>query len=307
MAPPHLKPGTPFTVYVAGEGGLGNSLFQIATGMWYRKHYGMRLVLVKSSERLLYGSHVHAQLRKEQRSSFLQVCGSSPECQARAARIGSRHYVDTIFRKFAFGVIPTGEGAPVIAWNNYGGEHIVPTKDILIQGYCQNISLFADAREELAEALSFDPMLPATMARYIGLSDGICVGVRTASDFSHMTRVNGDRYRLAIQTVHNLRPQTKNQRIFVFSDVFGAFSRKYCPEISVVDVLEDDIDQLTLGRECKNWILCESTFHWWMAFLSPASNPPYNGIITVFNNTDLTVRSLTLKHFHLIWSPQASP
>ena len=58
---------------------------------------------------------------------------------------------------------------------------------------------------------------------------------------------------------------------------------------------ESDIIQFYFGLQCKNYILCESTFHLWIAYLGTIDKQ-FKKVIC-FNNTHITNYNLALENW----------
>jgi hypothetical protein len=83
--------------------------------------------------------------------------------------------------------------------------------------------------------------------------------------------------------------------IYVLSDVLSDVDDISCMidksiKYNIIHVNEDDISQIYVGLMCNYYILSDSTFHWWIAFLKWSMDNSV--IVYVFNNTDITNRCL---------------
>ena len=61
-------------------------------------------------------------------------------------------------------------------------------------------------------------------------------------------------------------------------------------EVHYID--EYDIVQFNIGLQCDSFILSESTFHWWIAYLKWIKSNRQSKVL-VYNDTDFTNRPLT--------------
>ena len=81
------------------------------------------------------------------------------------------------------------------------------------------------------------------------------------------------------------------ENLFIISDVDNAWEIFDLQNIyPATQVVEDDITQIYLGRMCSHFILSESTFHLWIAYLCNTVNKK----VIVFKDTDITNRKLFL-------------
>jgi hypothetical protein len=243
-------------VYIEGIGGLGNILFQLSTAIYYAEKYGMN-IKVLISDVIKFGTS----------NKF-----------GRTKCIDS--YEKTIFNKLQFIDFP--ESYSIIN-NNYSDNKIIPTKNIFIKGYCQNLKLFDEYFYKIPNYLNFKNI----PEKYGDLSNAICIGVRVGKDFAHMTKVRQSSYVKGIEYLKSNGYMF--DKIIIVSDVDSYWKNdKY----EVIHADEDDITQFSIGLKCKYYILSESTFHLWIAYIGTLYD--INKKVICFNNTDITNRNLNL-------------
>ena len=63
----------------------------------------------------------------------------------------------------------------------------------------------------------------------------------------------------------------------------------------IIFIDEDDITQINTGLLCNNFILSESTYHYWIALLKNSFD--INTKVVCFNNTDITNKNLSLDNW----------
>jgi hypothetical protein len=241
--------------YIDGIGGLGNILFQIGTAIWYAEKHMLQPVLI-STETTLHGtSNKHGRNRS------------------------SVGYDRTIFSKFEYA---TPSDTPTTVHNDYTSNRIVPSTNLKISGYCQNLDLFKDVIRDIPRYLSFEKC-----DKYGDLSNAICIGVRVGRDFAHMKRITQKSYVIALDLLASLGIDTSN--VLVIADVDSYWTDTKYPARHVV---EDDVTQFSIGMSCKHFILSESTFHLWIAYLGTINDS--SKTVICFNNTDITNRRLAL-------------
>ena len=96
-------------------------------------------------------------------------------------------------------------------------------------------------------------------------------------------------YIKALETLKHIGVNIEN--LFIIADVDNAWEIFDLQNIyPATQVVEDDITQIYLGRLCSHFILSESTFHLWIAYLCNSVNKK----VIVFKNTDITNRNLFL-------------
>ena len=243
-------------VYVEGIGGLGNILFQLGTAIWYAEKYGFQPVLI-STETTLHGtSNKHGRNRS------------------------SVGYDRTIFSKFEYAALPDTR---TTVHNDYTSDRIIPSTNLKIGGYCQNLDLFKDVMHAIPRYLSFEHC-----QKYGDLSNAICIGIRVGRDFSHMKRITQKSYVTALDLLSSRGIDTSN--VLIIADVDSYWTDTKYP---VRHVVEDDVTQFSIGMSCKHFILSESTFHLWIAYLGTINDS--SKTVVCFNNTDITNRRLALE------------
>jgi hypothetical protein len=140
----------------------------------------------------------------------------------------------------------------------------------VLDAYCQSPRYFSEIADAVRRELEFKstpPGLSDVTAREIMQGNSVCLHVRRlhkkeagACDIAYYRRAIHD-----VATVHG------SLRIFVFSDDIGwvqqnvsAFETEGC-SVKVLD--EDPLRSFYLMRLCKHFIIANSTFSWWAAWL----------------------------------------
>jgi hypothetical protein len=243
-------------VYVEGTGGLGNILFQLSTAIYYAEKHGMNIKVLRSDV-----------------TNF----GTSNKFGKSKCTEG---YITTLFNKLDF--TNNIESSSIIN-NDYTSNKVIPTHNLIIKGYCQNVKLFEEYFDKIPTYLSFK-RVPES---YGDLSNAVCIGVRVGRDFAHMRKINQSSY---VKGLDYLKTQNYFfDKILIVGDVDLYWTDG---RYQVIHVNEDDITQFSVGLACKYYILSESTFHLWIAYIGTLRSPDKK--VICFNNTDITNRNLNL-------------
>lgn len=264
----------PKTIYVDGIAGLGNSLFQIATAISYKEKYNTNILLKSDSYELRYGTSNLYNRTKQKKDN-----NSNEDIT----------YDKTIFSKFEY--YNTRNNLAIECENDYTSTIVMPSTDLIIKGYCHNIDTFKDYIHKMPEYLHLDDstIIDYIKTKYKNTENGVMIGVRIGDDFKHMNKLTRNSYINALETLKRMGVSIDN--LFIISDVDNAWEIFNLHELyPATQVIEDDITQIYLGRMCSHFILSESTFHLWIAYLSNTANKN----VVVFNNTDLRNRNLVL-------------
>lgn len=270
-------------VYVDGKSifgeylGLGNILYQVATAIYYSEKYNYRICLINNPG-ILYGT-----------SNYF---GRNKSIIINSKYIG---YNITILHKLNW--VESESSNCQIIEHNYSCDTVIPdmTKDIFIKGYCQNISLFKEYIHKIPDylKLSDSSIINYINKKYPNLGNSICIGLRIGEDFQHMTKIKFDSYKKALHKFKEM--DISIDTIYILSDIKDGWNLHFdtLSEFKAVDVDEADIIQFYVGLHCKHYILSESTFHAWIAYLGMLKSPDKKAIC--FNDTDITNKNLSME------------
>ncbi|GBF91807.1 hypothetical protein Rsub_04912 [Raphidocelis subcapitata] len=303
--PPPLPPPAA-SVLVPGVGGLGNVLFQVAAAVLYAERHGYEVVLDSQSAAVNWGT---SNLTRDKTRRF----HGRPQS-----------YLDSIFATPKLRAAPlsqlrgAGGSRHVTVHNDYTANTFSPPPGfngtIEILGYCQHYDLFLPILPALPSYLNLaaDELASTVLRIRYGLERGqtnnIMLGVRRGLDFSGMTKVQAGSYARALDKLMATAPAPAAWRLFVLADVDPASldlpglaaraARKHGHSLEYAAVInEDDLTMIQAGLLCDHFILCESTFHYWITVLRTALVPEAPPRVFVFNDTDLTNRPLAFPNW----------
>ena len=263
-------------IYVSGAKngrGLGNCLFHIASAVYYRETFGGTILLAENND-VRFG-HPRFSLRMKKNGKDIP-------------------YTDTILSKFGFYKKLEDHR---IMHNDYTNVKCVPDKNILISGYSQNLNLFKEYLHKLPEYLNLQDktIISYIQAKYKNLDKGICIGLRVGEDFAHMKTITRESYINALKKLRQMGINIDN--LFIISDVADAWLHTFDLQdiYPATFINESDVVQLYAGLMCRHYILSESTFHLWIAYLGTIDNDDKK--VIYFVNTDITRRPLALDNW----------
>jgi len=267
-------------VIVKGTGGLGNCLFQIAVAIYYAEKYGYKIYLHDNSNALHYGTS-----------------NLSNRCQNKNINGINISYKNNIFNKLNFIDCQSIQGK--IIHNDYSNnKYILSEKDtnLIINGYCQNKDLFVDVRNSIVNYLNIgdDDSITYIKNKY-GIDESkknIMLGIRICDDFKHMNKITSNSYKKALY--HLVNDTEDDYNLIIIADTIHNINNMINFKIkgNIIIVQEDDINQFNAGLLCNNFILSESTYHYWIAYLKTSIHKDTK--VICFNNTDITNRNLDL-------------
>lgn len=152
------------------------------------------------------------------------------------------------------------------------GRHI-SNKDFICVGYMQSEKFFYNQRKQILSELSFKQNIYESvkdMAEKIKSSnEPTCLHVRLGDYVKNPLHgvLDAAYYRRALDEMRRYRP---NATIFVFSDNVELVREELNLQSDVYYISPDIDEQQTmyLGSLCKNFIISNSSFSWWMQYLS---------------------------------------
>lgn len=160
-----------------------------------------------------------------------------------------------------------------------------PVGTVYLEGYWQSEDYFKDVEEIIRQDLRITPPKDAAnldMAMRILSCESVSLHVRFFDEHNEQNIVNNlseDYYKRAVELMEKINP---NSHYFIFSDNPNA-ARMRIPlannRITLVAHNQGDENayaDLWLMTQCKNFIVANSTFSWWGAWLS---NYPFKHVI----------------------------
>ncbi|PRY98648.1 glycosyl transferase family 11 [Jezberella montanilacus] len=157
---------------------------------------------------------------------------------------------------------------------------IKPRNYLYIEGYWQSEQYFKDIEEVIREDLQIKPpadLLNVKVSQFIQSCTAVAVHVRffDKPDAVGDNNATADYYANALAAMQQYAPDA---HYFLFSDdVIAARSLIQVPDINVTLVshnqgTENAYADLWLMTQCKHFIIANSTFSWWGAWLSQHKN-----------------------------------
>ena len=252
-------------------GGLGNQLFCYAAAR--------RLALVNQAELVIDDVsgfvHDHEYQRQYQLGHFDIPCRKATPAEqlepfSRVRRYLKRRWSQCLpFAQRAYVVQVGIDFEPCLL-------HFKPQGTVYLEGYWQSEDYFKDVADTLRKDLKITPPTDAAnlaMAAQIGDCAAVSVHVRffDEPDATGINNVPGDYYSRAVETMERLVPSA---HYFIFSDQpASARARIPLPDARVTLVAHNQGDEqayadLWLMTQCQHFIIANSTFSWWGAWLA---------------------------------------
>lgn len=262
------------------HGGLGNQMFEYALGRALSLRLGANLFLDPAS---LFDGTPRRQVSK--RNYVLdQVFGIKPKLvlPARLTRRVQLYYLVTAFNRYYPRVLG------MLGYWRYVREkayHFDPSilnlkGNLYLNGFWQSEKYFKEYESVLRKDFAFRHPLPkeaARMSAEMASRESVCLHVRRGDNvWSPLSRklhplAPVDYYRQAVAMIKAKRGA--DIKVFIFSDD-TAWCRENLPIDADHEFVGDEYagpegrDHLQLMTLCKHFIIPESTFSWWAAWLS---------------------------------------
>lgn len=153
-------------------------------------------------------------------------------------------------------------------------DPVAPLKNTVVLGYFQSEQCFSSIKDIVREDFTFSDVITQkchSLAQKIEESNSCCIHIRRGDYLqSNVFGVCTDSYYK--RAIHKMREINPSVKFFVFSDniedVKSSFSSFLGLDTVYIPVSYTDQESLYLGSKCKNFIISNSTFSWWMQYLS---------------------------------------
>jgi len=255
-------------VVIRLAGGLGNQLFQYACGLALAEARRARLLLDLSLYR-------QDKLRTYSLQPFAVDPGFVPRPWAALMGALDRRFVGRAVKTFM----------PIVGWHyvfdrcqGYDPRDFPSGGNLVLQGYWQSENYFAAAADRVRAVFRFrDPPDESNAACLNRIAGGPAVAVHVRrGDYASVPEVTAiyglcgpDYYRAAADHLQRVAPEA---RYFVFSDdPDWAEQNLQWPGPSEVvrhNVGKRDADDLRLMAACDHFVIANSSFSWWGAWLA---------------------------------------
>ena len=263
------------------KGGLGNQMFQYATAYAIHKKFKKKILCdirlqeeykktppARNVPRNIELDLFDIDIKTPDKSDLIKVMQFN-----KSYRI--RNYLAYFLDKFEF--LALRERGRIYESRIFKYKY----KNLYLDGYWQSEKYFNDFREEILKLYNFNKVKNLAenlkLIRDINLETAVCVNVRRA-DFlnnpEHNT-VTIDYYKTALNLL--LKKIGRNVELYIFSDDISWCKKNFTfsPRINFMEenrIGDRYYNYLYLMTCFKNYIIPNSSFAWWGAWLSSAKN-----------------------------------
>lgn len=147
----------------------------------------------------------------------------------------------------------------------------------IVDGYLQSLNYFSKHQDIIRKDFEFKEVLVNSCQPWSDMINQSvspsCVHVRLGDYVNHPVHgvANADYYKKAIELLRHTKPECT---LFVFSDNIDLVKQSLANYDRMHFIPSELSDQQTmyLGTLCENYIISNSSFSWWMQFLSKSNN-----------------------------------
>ena len=265
-------------------GGLGNQMFQYAFGLMLVNKFEQQVCLDISwfnyhTNRKLNLKEFKPILKFRKRDVFFIILGNILIWLSEHFRFirmlrpvfhlrNIEEYICSIEQKFIY---------TKIQGRNFNLDMLKNNKNYYLEGYWQNPEYFEGIRKTILKNFSFPKLKnfeDSRLQNKISDSESIAIHIRRGDYIKNPTinQFHGtcslEYYKKAAELIAS---KVTNAKFFLFTDDpnFVKDNFGFLPNTTLVsDSNRSDIDELNLMHSCKHFIIANSTFSWWGAWLS---------------------------------------
>lgn len=277
-------------------GGLGNQMFQYATGRSVANRLGTDLLLDVSA-------FEHYDLRRFELGTFAiearvatssdlvraRVVTAEPSWRSRLGKIVGFTEPSTLFKETAF---------------TYDQNILQVSAPVHLDGYWQSERYFLDVASKLRKEFTLTQPLDEANRQMLKqirdpLSQAVSLHIRRGDYVSnaHTAQFHGvcplDYYRSAVD---HMSARSSKPHFFVFSDdpewVRGNLSLDHPMTVVEVNSADRGVFDMMLMMSCSHHVIANSSFSWWGAWLNPHEDKIVVAPKTWFSGASLDTRDL---------------
>ncbi|PSV46784.1 alpha-1,2-fucosyltransferase [Photobacterium indicum] len=272
-------------IYVKLIGGLGNQLFQIAYAYDLSKKTGKKIIIDSSQ----YSSYKVRELELD-KLEISKIVSFDKTGQLSKFNRHAKFYriyqkiVKTVFRSSNFGKSYFYQALKIGCLFNFDPHYYKAPSDIkskselFLYGYFQSEKYFIDSKAEIKSILKVTNKPNLKEQYYLDLinaNKNIAISLRLGGDYFSCPILNVCDNTYYIKALRMLVSEINVRNVFVFSDDIDKARTLLSKEDNINFVYIENMDavqSLRLMYSCDNFVIPNSSFSWWGAFLSDNPN-----------------------------------
>ena len=261
-------------------GGLGNQLFEYAFGTSLAQKLNQEIVydiswFVNEPTRNLKLNSLGLSLKYKAVSSIYVIL-------KKLAIYSSGHsklirFFKPLQRLEAAYEFKTALFSAIVKESEFDIEKIKNNKNYYFDGYWQNHEYFKDIRGDILKSIKipeFQNAQDLNLKKQICNSESVAVHIRRG-DYLYDPNFGTCSIEYYKKAIEHIVSRISNTTFFLFTDDPDFVKTNFCSmpnAILVSDSDRSDIDELNLMHLCKYFIIANSSFSWWGAWLSQNPN-----------------------------------
>jgi hypothetical protein len=263
-------------------GGLGNQLFQVSLAYALSRKYDRKIYVDISAydhyrirnyglNKLKIGNIIGSINNKEV-GSRLRFYYASTQIIYRAYQYLSR--VITRDNRIGFFIFSHLQRVGLIYnFDRYFYPISLPEgNDVCVYGYFQSAKYFQPYAVELRELLQVTVPVVESECNFlqdISNTNSVAISIRIGNDYLKTKSLNIFSEDYFIKAIAYLKAKINNPTFYIFSDSIDQVKKRilFDDEVIFIDGF-DEFQNLRLMYSCKHFIISNSSFSWWGAFLS---------------------------------------
>lgn len=277
-------------IYIKLTGGLGNQMFQYAAARWVQEITKQKLCL-DYSDLLDYENNHNATFENtlmKLNSRFDLVIKNKEEFLQQTGKFGEEYYkkyryLSWVSRIGLFEKRIFVERKNQNEWNKRGfffaRDGYIPifpennkSENIVMSGFFQSVKYFPGMKDFLLQELC--SLMPISennqkwIERFVD-TNSVCLHIRRG-DFTKKGRQHCT-INYYIKAIREMQKIIADPVFFVFSDDIGWVEKNLIVdnvELIYVNEENDSVSELGIMKNCKHFIISNSTFSWWAQYLA---------------------------------------
>lgn len=144
-------------------------------------------------------------------------------------------------------------------------------KKNFLEDYFQKAEYFENIKSELKKEIILNKELSETANNYLEIikkNNSVAVHIRLKE------RANGNQLDVYSDNISRLKKELNNPVFFIFSDDISWCKKnmQLDTDIILIEKSNNHIEDFWLMKNCNHFIITNSTFSWWAAWLAPNNN-----------------------------------
>ena len=258
------------------SGGIGNQMFQYSLG---------RVLSIKNSTPLILNTEAYLDQTSRPFKKYMAVRKYTLSAFNIKARIAVRNEIPFIYRMYGKGKLSLAFDAMrrrifrhkgyELSFKGFNPKILELKGGVYLDGYWQSPKYFAGFEDVIRKDFTFKNKFSdniENLKKEIESQNSVCVHIRRG-DYVNNSFYESVQKEYYDKGIAKIKSSTKIDKIYVFSDDIKWCEENLTFDFPVMFVGKEyagakDEGHLALMSTCKHFVICNSTFSWWGAYLS---------------------------------------